>query len=1081
MLLGTVAVGVLYDTAFEVERRRLQESAESRVRLIEAVAKLDKASNGNYPDGETAATVSRIIEAHNGDRGFGETGEIVIAHRIGEQMVFMLRRRHDTVRISQTLPFDTPLARPMRQALLGHSGSIVARDYRGVDVLAVYRPVKILNFGLVTKIDLAEIRAPFVRAGLIVVGLGLIILVFGATISISNSKAVSRRIQESEMRYRALSGLTGEGVAIHEAGIIVEANQAFADMFGYDRAELGGKPVSDLTSGKIVQQVMDRIARNENDEYESSGLHKDGHSFSVDIKSMPTVYLGRQMRVSRVRDRTEQQQAAAAIRDSEERYRNITDNLPVLISYVDRDKRYQSANKLHETWYGKPVSEIIGRRMDEVMLPESYEMSKDFIARALAGEVVRYEGDSTTPDGVRRYRRVNYLPHRAQNGEVLGFYSLVEDFTDIKLAALELQRQGESLATAQRIGNMGNWEREFETGALNWSDQAYRIFGVSRELPEAITRPAFLDLIHDDDRAFVSDALNAAIESDAPYSIDHRIVRPDGEVRVVHEEAEVYRDAAGRPLRMAGTVHDITEQKQIEQALRDSGQQLRLITDALPVVISYIDANERYGFVNKLAAEWFAQPISGIVGAQVVEVLGPEAYETVRPSIAAALSGKTQHFEATLTYPDGGTREMEVTDVPHLGPHGAVLGFYSLAVDVTDRHALESRLRQSQKMEAIGQLTGGISHEFNNLLQVVIGNLELLVQSVPASDRVEEFAEAIRRNVDRGADLTSHLLSFSRKAPLAPKVLEVGAVLVETQSMWLRTLGESIELNVIPPKSPWSIRVDAGQLASALLNLALNARDAMPDGGTITMAGETMRLDAAAAEHHEAVPGDYIVLSVSDTGEGMPEEILSHAFNPFFTTKEVGKGTGLGLSMVHGFAHQSGGFAEIESEAGQGTTVRMYLPRLEVPLDAAGAVEPADHPSISGEGVILLVEDDADVREALAALLADQNFQIIEAEDASKALAAVADGQKIDLLFTDVVMPGGMNGLYLAQALRTSQPDVKVIYTTGYTDEILAEAGRLEENAIVLRKPYNRAELIAAVAQVLPGKTPASHCGLASR
>lgn len=1068
MVLGAVAISVLYDTAFEVERQRLIQTVQSQARFMEAVARFDETYSVNYPDGVAAATVSQIVEAHERSQSYGATGEFVLARRESDQIVFVLRHRQDKTVTPKPVSFDTPPAEPMRRALLGQSGSMVGLDYGGVAVLAAYEPVAVLDLGIVAKIDLAEIRAPFIRAARIVTGLGFAILFIGAVLFIAASKAMTRRIDDGEERYRALSSLTNEGVVIQENGVIVEVNQAVADLFGYTVAEMVGKLVLELTAPELIDEVAARIERNESDGYESVALGKNGRRISVDVRSKPVVYKGRQMRVSRVRDLTETLRAAAAIRDSEQRYKNITDNLPVLISYIDRDLRYRAANRLYEKWYRKPVSEIIGRRMDEVMLPETYANLEESIARALAGEVVLHEGESRTPDGVHRYRRVHYLPHKAEDGEVLGFYALVEDISDIRRATLALRRQGESLATAQRIGDMGNWERDFVTGSLHWSDQAYRIFGLNKETSKEIDRAAFLEMIHEDDRAFVAEALAAAMETDTPYSLDHRIVREDGEVRVVHEEAEVYRDPSGRPLRMAGTVQDVTRQKQTEQALRDSEQQLRLVTDSLPVVISYIDAEERYGFANKLAAEWFARPLSKIVGAHVAEILGPETYERVRPSMAAALSGSMQNIETTVTYPDGGTREMEVTDVPHIGPDGEVLGFYSLAVDVTDRHALEGRLRQSQKMEAIGQLTCGVAHEFNNLLQIVIGNLELLVQSAPANERVTKLAGTIRRNVSRGAELTGHLLSFSRKAPLAPKTFDVGEILAETNTAWLRALGESIQVKVMPPEGSWSIKVDSGQLASALLNLALNARDAMPDGGTIAIAAETIRLDNAAAERHEATPGEYVVLSVTDTGAGMTDEVLSHAFNPFFTTKDVGKGTGLGLSMVHGFAHQSGGFAKIESKPGRGTTVRLYLPCLTAPSAPKQEAETAASPSVRGDGVILLVEDDADVREALALLLADLNFRVVEAEDAGEAAAIVDGGQEIDLLFTDVVMPGGVNGLQLAQALRGTQPDLKIIYTTGYTDDILAEAGHLEENAILLRKPYNRNKLVEAVALAMP-------------
>ncbi len=546
MVLGAVAIGVLYDTAFEVERRRLTEIAQSRASLIEAVARFDQIYSGNYPDGEKAATVSQVIDAHERYQGFGETGEFVLARRQDEQIFFILRRRHGDRKNTKPVPFGSPLAEPMRRALSGHSGTVVGLDYRGVSVLAAHEPVSVLDMGIVAKIDLAEIRAPFIKAGLIVAGLGLLILTVGTALFVAASKAGSQRLRDSEERYRALSDLTGEGVAIHENGIIVEVNQAYAKMYGYDLPELIGKAVLDFTVPEESQTAAERVARNVSDTYESESFRKDGSQIPVEIKSAPVVYQGRKMRVSRLRDLTEARRAAAAIRDSEQLFKNITDNLPVLIAYIDRDERYRSANKLFESWYQKPLSEIIGRQMNETLLPESYAELKNSIDRALAGEAVMREDEAKIPDGVYRYRRLHYLPDVAEDGQVMGFYALVEDISDIRRATRELERQGASLEEAQRIGNMGNWERDFTTGTLHWSAQLYRIFGQSNLTSDGPNRQGFMALVHEDDRHFVQAGLDAAAEGDAPYSLDHRIVLTDGTVRVVHEEAVVIRDEAGR-------------------------------------------------------------------------------------------------------------------------------------------------------------------------------------------------------------------------------------------------------------------------------------------------------------------------------------------------------------------------------------------------------------------------------------------------------------------------------------------------------------------------------------------------------
>ncbi|MFP6746022.1 MAG: ATP-binding protein, partial [Alphaproteobacteria bacterium] len=282
-------------------------------------------------------------------------------------------------------------------------------------------------------------------------------------------------------------------------------------------------------------------------------------------------------------------------------------------------------------------------------------------------------------------------------------------------------------------------------------------------------------------------------------------------------------------------------------------------------------------------------------------------------------------------------------------------------------------------------------------------------------------------------------------------------------------LGETIEVKVEPAGDIWAAEADPGQLENALLNLALNARDVMPGGGVITLSANNIRLDEQrAAAHEEVMPGDYVMLSVADTGGGMREEDISRAFEPFFTTKDVGKGAGLGLSMVYGFARQSGGFAEIESELGTGTTVRLYLPRLTQAREEATADRDSPPAAAApGGGTILLVEDDADVRESLAGQLTRLGYRVIEAEDGAAALAAMAGGQRIDLLFTDVVMPGGMSGLELARQRLPHRPELKVLYTTGYSEDVVAETGQMEDGAVVLHKPYDKTKLAAAISRML--------------
>ena len=391
----------------------------------------------------------------------------------------------------------------------------------------------------------------------------------------------------------------------------------------------------------------------------------------------------------------------------------------------------------------------------------------------------------------------------------------------------------------------------------------------------------------------------------------------------------------------------------------------------------------------------------------------------------------------------------------------------SLQQQREDIGELNERLRQSQRLEAIGQLTGGVAHDFNNLLTVVMGNAELLTELNRDDARQRVLAEMITTAAQRGADLTQRLLAFARKQALAPKVVDLNALLAGLDPMLRRTLGEDIEIEMVRAAGLWPAQVDPGQLENALLNLCLNARDAMQGGGRLTLETANARLDADYAERHaEVVPGQYAMVAVTDTGGGISPADLKRVFEPFFTTKEKGKGTGLGLAMVYGFVKQSAGHVSIYSEQGQGTTVRLYLPRATA-ADGPAPDAPGEGLPKGGRGIILLVEDDDSVRQYAATQLRFFGYTVIEAADGPSALAVIGQGGDIDLLFTDVVMPGGMNGRVLADAARQLRPGLRVLYTSGYTENAIVHHGRLDEGARLLAKPYRRRELDRAVREAL--------------
>lgn len=424
-------------------------------------------------------------------------------------------------------------------------------------------------------------------------------------------------------------------------------------------------------------------------------------------------------------------------------------------------------------------------------------------------------------------------------------------------------------------------------------------------------------------------------------------------------------------------------------------------------------------------------------------------------------------FEYRYTGRDGDTRYAVIDGKPVFDDAGAFKGYRGTASDTTDRVRLETQLRQSQRMDALGQLTGGIAHDFNNLLNIMLGNAELLELKVGKDPKALHNINALKGAVERAASLTNRLLAFSRQQSLSPVPTDVSALVDGLTEMLRRALGEIVDLQVVHGSELWPASIDQHQFENALINLAINARDAMADGGKLTIETANVTLDENyAGSREELTPGEYIAVSVSDTGTGISSTDLDKVFEPFFTTKGVGQGSGLGLSMVYGFAKQSGGHISIYSEVGHGTTIKLYLPRSNEPAGTKELVATTINVR-KGSERILIVEDDDSLRDVPASILRDQGYDVVEAGNGADAINLLKTEPEFDLLFTDVVLPGGMNGVDIAEKAVELQPNLKVLYTTGYAENSVVHHGRLKSGQTLINKPYQRSELLERVHTML--------------
>jgi signal transduction histidine kinase/CheY-like chemotaxis protein len=410
-----------------------------------------------------------------------------------------------------------------------------------------------------------------------------------------------------------------------------------------------------------------------------------------------------------------------------------------------------------------------------------------------------------------------------------------------------------------------------------------------------------------------------------------------------------------------------------------------------------------------------------------------------------------------------------VSGAPLHDADGAISGAALIYYDITEARDTERKLQQSQKLDAIGKLTGGVAHDFNNMLTVIVGTTETLVAELARQPELQSVAKLIDDAAERCGELIQHLLAFARRQPLQPRNVDINGAVLDIAKLLRPTLGEQIEIETILERGITTSHIDPSQLANSVLNMAINARDAMPTGGKLLLETRNVVLDEAYAQANVDVhAGPYVMLAVSDSGSGMPAEVRDKAFEPFFTTKDVGKGSGLGLSMVYGFVKQSGGHIKIYSEQGHGTTIRVYLPPARGDADAATSVAA---PVAGGHETIMVVEDDALVRGFVVAQLHGLGYKTIDAADSRAAMVHVEKGTPFDLLFTDVIMPGGMTGRQLADEIAKRRPGMKVLYTSGYTDNAIVHHGRLDEGVLLLTKPYRKTQLAQMMRRALNGDT----------
>ncbi|SOT96877.1 PAS domain-containing protein [Xanthomonas arboricola] len=801
---------------------------------------------------------------------------------------------------------------------------------------------------------------------------------------------------------------------------------------------------------------------------------------------------------------TDRKVAQNRLADEHERLIRLFEQAPMFMAFLSGPQhRVEFANPCysrligHRDVIGKPLAEALPDLVEQGhlhRLDEVYQSGRAYAANALAYNVQAAPGGPVE----RRLLDLVYQPIAGADGTVSGIFVQGLDITDrIGLERAVREAEVRNRQILDSVMDYAIIATDLHGLVTSWNEGAQRILGWSEAemLGQTLERTFTPE---DVERRQILIEAAAALESGS--GMDERWhVRKSGQRFWANGSLMVLRDETGAAIGFVKVLRDRTAERLASEALRESERRLDALVRASSQSIFSASADWRE--LRQLVGEGaLSDALSASLNWQQ-EMVHPDDRARLAEAIAHSIVNKTGlDVEYRVLDADQQVGWTLMRAIPLLDEGEQIVEWFGTAADITDKRLAEQqlrqltetleervrersaalllaeeKLRQSQKMEAVGQLTGGLAHDFNNLLTAISVGLELLQTRIEQGkyDRLERYVEMAQSSAARATALTQRLLAFSRRQTLAPTALEVQALVQGMHDIIARTLGPSIALQLRPAADPWKVLVDAPQLENALLNLCINARDAMPDGGELTIAVANRVLDAGAAQQLDLPIGEYVCLSVQDTGTGMSADVMSKVFEPFFTTKPIGQGTGLGLSMIYGFTRQSGGHVRIDSEVGVGTTMALYLPRFDGVLAQDEAVPATEQPlrSTAPSCTVLLVEDETAIRVLMSEVLSEAGYRVIETAEGSAAVERLRSQETIDLLVTDVGLTGGLNGRQVADAGRQSRPTLPVLFVTGYAATAAVGAGQLEDGMEVLTKPFLAVDLERRVAQLLERKS----------